>query len=76
MSPTLQFLFTVCIYVRACLPMLFLLCFLCCSAHFKMMKDVPLAGWDVAFTTEGVFLLEVSAVLSSSLHQHTAPLLV
>lgn len=24
-----------------------------------MMKDVPLVGWDVAFTTKGIFLLEV-----------------
>lgn len=26
-----------------------------------MMKDVPIVGWDVAFTDEGVFLLEVSS---------------
>ena len=30
------------------------------QAHLKMMKDVPLVGWDVAFTNEGVFVLEVN----------------
>ena len=29
-------------------------------AHFKMMPDVPIVGWDVAFTPRGVFLLEVN----------------
>lgn len=29
------------------------------SAHFKMMPDVPIVGWDVAFTSKGIFLLEV-----------------
>lgn len=41
-----------------------LLSLLCCftvhSAHFKMMPSVPLAGWDVAFTTQGIFLLEAN----------------
>ena len=26
----------------------------------KMMPDVPMVGWDVAFTHKGVYLLEVS----------------
>ena len=30
------------------------------DAHFKMMPDVPMVGWDVAFTPQGVFLLEVN----------------
>ncbi len=30
------------------------------QAHLKMMRDVPLVGWDVAFTNEGVFILEVN----------------
>ena len=25
-----------------------------------MMPNVPIVGWDVAFTSKGVFLLEVS----------------
>lgn len=25
-----------------------------------MMPDVPLVGWDVAFTRDGIFLLEVN----------------
>jgi glutathione synthase/RimK-type ligase-like ATP-grasp enzyme len=25
-----------------------------------MMKDVPMVGWDVAFTTKGICLLEVN----------------
>ena len=28
-------------------------------AHFRMMKNVPIVGWDVAFSDEGIFLLEV-----------------
>ena len=27
----------------------------------KLMRDVPIVGWDVAFTDKGVYLLEVSA---------------
>jgi len=27
-----------------------------------MMKNVPIVGWDVAFTDEGIFLLEVSVL--------------
>eukprot|EP00596_Hydrurales_sp_CCMP1899_P009200 CAMPEP_0119038600 /NCGR_PEP_ID=MMETSP1177-20130426/7612_1 /TAXON_ID=2985 /ORGANISM="Ochromonas sp, Strain CCMP1899" /LENGTH=175 /DNA_ID=CAMNT_0007001401 /DNA_START=882 /DNA_END=1406 /DNA_ORIENTATION=- len=30
------------------------------SSHYKMMKDVPIVGWDVTFTDKGVFLLEVN----------------
>ena len=30
------------------------------NAHFKMMADVPLVGWDVAFTATGIQLLEVN----------------
>lgn len=30
------------------------------DAHFKLLPDVPLVGWDVALTTKGVFLLEVN----------------
>jgi hypothetical protein len=33
------------------------------SAHFKMMPDVPIVGWDVAFTPGGIYLLEVSLIL-------------
>ncbi|CAN0589885.1 unnamed protein product, partial [Ectocarpus sp. 12 AP-2014] len=27
------------------------------DAHFKLLPDVPLVGWDVALTTKGVYLL-------------------
>ena len=27
----------------------------------KLMRDVPIVGWDVAFTDKGVYLLEVCA---------------
>lgn len=30
------------------------------EAHFKLLPDVPLVGWDVALTTGGVCLLEVN----------------
>lgn len=30
------------------------------SAHYAMMPEVPIVGWDVAFTTKGIFLLEVN----------------
>lgn len=30
------------------------------DAHFKLLPDVPLVGWDVALTTQGVCLLEVN----------------
>jgi hypothetical protein len=33
---------------------------LCEDAHFKLMKDVPICGWDVAITNKGVLLLEVN----------------
>ena len=26
------------------------------SSHFKMMADVPLVGWDVAFTETGSYI--------------------
>ena len=34
------------------------------SAHFAMMKDVPIVGWDVAFTDKGVYLLEVPSQIN------------
>ncbi len=33
---------------------------LCQDAHFKMLPDVPIAGWDVAVTSEGTYLLEAN----------------
>lgn len=30
------------------------------KAHYRLIPNVPLAGWDVAFTTKGIFLLEVN----------------
>lgn len=30
------------------------------DAHFKLLPDVPLVGWDVALTSKGVYLLEVN----------------
>lgn len=30
------------------------------KAHYKLIPNVPFAGWDVAFTTKGIFLLEVN----------------
>lgn len=30
------------------------------QAHFTLLPDVPLVGWDVALTSRGVFLLEVN----------------
>ncbi|CAM9122996.1 unnamed protein product [Discosporangium mesarthrocarpum] len=30
------------------------------NAHFKLLPDVPLVGWDIALTTTGVCLLEVN----------------
>jgi hypothetical protein len=30
------------------------------KAHARMMPDVPLAGWDVAFTNKGMLLLEAN----------------
>lgn len=30
------------------------------NAHYKMMAEVPIVGWDVAFTPSGVYLLEVN----------------
>ena len=29
------------------------------ESHFKLMPDVPIVGWDVAFTPQGIYLLEV-----------------
>jgi hypothetical protein len=33
---------------------------LVCESHWKMMRDVPLVGWDVAYTDKGVVFLEVN----------------
>eukprot|EP01031_Cornospumella_fuschlensis_P025835 gene25835-31201_t len=33
---------------------------ICKSAHYRLMAEVPIIGWDVAFTTQGIFLLEVN----------------
>jgi hypothetical protein len=30
------------------------------KAHYTMMPEVPIVGWDVAFTSKGIFLLEVN----------------
>jgi len=30
------------------------------KSHYKMMPDVPIVGWDVAFTPAGICLLEVN----------------
>ena len=30
------------------------------NAHFRLLPDVPMAGWDVALTTRGLLLLEVN----------------
>ena len=30
------------------------------NAHFKMLAEVPIVGWDVCFTTHGVCFLEVN----------------
>ncbi len=30
------------------------------DAHYKLLPDVPLVGWDVALTSKGVYLLEVN----------------
>ena len=31
-----------------------------CDAHYKLLPDVPIAGWDVALTTDGIYLLEAN----------------
>eukprot|EP01126_Amoeba_proteus_P008722 TRINITY_DN13285_c0_g1_i1.p1 TRINITY_DN13285_c0_g1~~TRINITY_DN13285_c0_g1_i1.p1 ORF type:complete len:365 (+),score=57.67 TRINITY_DN13285_c0_g1_i1:473-1567(+) len=33
---------------------------ICEKAHLKLLPDVPLAGWDVAMTNKGIFMLEVN----------------
>lgn len=33
---------------------------ICREAHFKLLPDVPFAGWDVALTNKGMCLLEVN----------------
>jgi len=33
---------------------------ICVDSHTKMMPEVPLVGWDVAFTDKGIKLLEVN----------------
>ena len=30
------------------------------QAHYNLLRDVPMVGWDVAFCQEGIFLLEVN----------------
>jgi len=42
---------------------------ICTDAHMKSCPNVPLCGWDVALTTEGVCLLEVN--LSCNFFQAT-----
>merc|ERR1712195_411613 len=42
---------------------------ICIDAHKKSCANVPLCGWDVALTTEGVCLLEVN--LSCNFFQAT-----
>lgn len=48
---------------------------LCEDAHFKLLPDVPLAGWDVALTEEaGMCLLEVNLSCNffrGTFNQHT-----
>ena len=29
------------------------------ASHYKLMRDVPIVGWDVTFTPHGIYLLEV-----------------
>lgn len=43
--------------------LLFLMFDCICRSHYKMMPDVPIVGWDVAFTSKGVFLLEVENLI-------------
>jgi hypothetical protein len=33
---------------------------LCRHAHATLLADVPVAGWDVAVTSEGTYLLEAN----------------
>ena len=30
------------------------------ASHYKLLPDVPMVGWDVAFCKDGIFLLEVN----------------
>jgi hypothetical protein len=30
------------------------------ASHYKLMRDVPIVGWDVTFTPNGIYLLEVN----------------
>ena len=30
------------------------------ESHFKLLPDVPIVGWDVAYTNEGIMFLEVN----------------
>ena len=51
-----------CMYMYECMSTVLICIFtaLCLfRAHFRMMKNVPIVGWDVAFSNEGIFLLEV-----------------
>lgn len=33
---------------------------LVCDSHLRLVPDVPLVGWDVALTPQGVSLLEIN----------------
>jgi len=33
------------------------------ASHYKLMRDVPIVGWDVTFTPHGIYLLEVPSSL-------------
>jgi len=36
------------------------------ASHYKLMRDVPIVGWDVTFTPHGIYLLEVPSSLPTS----------
>lgn len=45
-------------WINACFDIIVIV--IDCRAHFSMMKEVAIVGWDVAFTPQGIYLLEVS----------------